>query len=219
MKLSTSPTVLNTLRTPGWHRTLLLRRAAAVVLVLLAVWSMLHNARDSGPRALVVARDIAPGSAVSASDFEMAAVPPHLLPEDALQDPEVMAGKVAATTLKVGQVPSEASFIGSALLAELIPESQGEAVNLVPLRLAEPEVITLLQHGDTVTVLSQPTDAEAPEVVASGARVVLAESGEGNDPATVLVALPETEAQQVAVTALYSPLAVVLTGDRANKFP
>lgn len=219
MKLSSPTAVLNTLRTPGWHRALLLRRVAAAVLVLLALASAVHDTGDPGPQALVVARDISPGAAVTASDFELAPVPPQLLPEGALQNPQAVEGRVAVAALKVGQVPTESSFIGPTLLAELLPDREGEKVNLVPLRLAEPEIITLLRHGDTVTVLSQAADSPAPEVVASGARVVLAEPVEEGPPGTVLVALPESAAQQVAAAALYSPLAVVLTGEPRNNSP
>lgn len=208
-----SPTALRTLRTPGWRRSLLLRRLAALVLLLLAAVSALHNARDTGPHALVVARDIAAGESVTASDFVIAGVPTHLLPEGALSDSSELEGRVAATTLQVGMVPTDLNFIGHALLAELVPEPAGEPVNLVPLKLAEPEIIPLLRHGDTVTVISHRAEATEPEVVATGARVVLAEEGEGRDPATVLIALPESAARQVAATALYSPLAVVLTGE------
>ncbi|MGP6175014.1 SAF domain-containing protein [Corynebacterium sp. A21] len=211
-----SPTALSTLRTPGWHRSLLLRRLAALVLLLLAAGSALHSARDTGPRALVVARNVTAGKTVTASDFLLADVPSHLLPEGALSDPTELEGRVTATHLQVGVVPTDLNFIGPALLSELMPESTGEPVNLVPLKLAEPEIIPLLRHGDTVTVLSHQAEVPEPEVVATGARVVLAEEGAGNDPATVLIALPESAARQVAATALYLPIAVVLTGERAG---
>lgn len=219
MKFSSPAAVLNTLRTPGWHRARLLRRVAAAALVLLALVSAVPDTGGPGPRALVVARDISPGAAVTAEDFELLPVPPQLLPVGALQDPQAVEGRVAVASLQVGQVPTESAFIGAMLLAELLPDSAGEKVNLVPLRLAEPEIIPLLRHGDTVTVLSQTADSPAPEVVAGGARVVLAESVEDGDPGTVLVALPESAAQRVAAAALYSPLAVVLTGEQRDNFP
>lgn len=201
--------LLTTLRTPGWRRAVLLRRALAGLLVLAAVTTALHGARDTEPRAAVLQRKVPAGGTVTEADLALAPVPPHLLPETAVQDPAAVTGQVAATTLPAGAVATELDFIGQQLVTDLL----GQPGDLVPLKLAEPEVIPLLRHGDTVTVVSHRPKTPEPLVVAEGGRVILADGVDTSDAATVLIALPEEAARQVAAAALSAPLAVVLTGD------
>lgn len=199
------------MRTPGWRRAVLLRRGAAVVLLSAAVLTTVHRGDADDTRLAVTVRDIPAGATVGEDDLSLVPVPEHLRPAGAVTDPVPVAGQVAATALPAGSIPTSGSFVGQRLVDELLAGSP-EPGNLVPLKLAEPEVIALLRHGDTVTVVSHRPESPEPVVIAEHARVVLAESTE--EAATVLVALPETAARQVAAAALTTPLAVVLTGPR-----
>ena len=87
---------------------------------------------------------------------------------------------------------------------------------MVPLTLAEPSVIPLLQHGDTISVITQDQETGHPETITAGGKVILA--GE-SDPSTILIALPKSSAEKVAARSLNTPLAVILTGDRAEHHP
>lgn len=176
--------------------------------MLAAVITAFHGTRDTEPRAAVLQRDVPAGDTVTETDLVVAPVPPHLLPEAAVQDPAAVTGQVAATTLPAGAVATELDFVGQKLVTDLL----GESGDLVPLKLAEPEVIPLLRHGDTVTVVSHRPESPEPVVVAEGGRVVLADGDDTAEAATVLIALPEEAARQVAAAALSAPLAVVLTG-------
>lgn len=208
-----------TLTTPGWRRNLLLRRTLALVLLAAAGTAALRSALASDPGVVVFARDLTAGQAVTTGDVEVRPVPPDLIPAGALTSPSELEGRVVVAAAAAGEVATESRFIGAAVTAQLLGET-GEPTTMVPLKLAEPELLPLLHHGDTVTIVTHVPDSAEPQVVAAGARVVLAAGeadGTGSGSAgTVLVALPETEARAVAATALGAPLAVVLTGARAT---
>ena len=54
-------------------------------------------------------------------------------------------------------------------------------------------------------------------MIAEGARVIMArEATSAGNRATVMLALPSSAAQRVAVASLSTPLTVVLTGERAT---
>lgn len=194
---------------------LLLRRGLALGLVVAAGLGALRSTQDRDPEALVLVREVAAGDTLSAADLSPAPVPEHLHPGPTLTDAETAVGRVAANTLLPGTVITELNFVGPALVEKLVPDT-GEAANMVPLKLAEPEVIPLLRHGDTVTIVSHREESPEPEIIAAGGRIILAAESAETGPATVLVALPESAAREVAAAALHSPLAVVLTGDRAQ---
>ncbi|WIM72857.1 SAF domain-containing protein [Corynebacterium suedekumii] len=60
---------------------------AAALLVLLALALTVREATGQDPSAVVFARDVPAGAAVTADDVSSVRVPPHLLPADALTDP------------------------------------------------------------------------------------------------------------------------------------
>ncbi len=210
--------------TPGWRRSLLLRRTAALVLLAAAAVTALRSAGTEAPQVVVFVRDVAAGRTVSTDDVELRAVPPEFIPAGALTSAEEVDGRVVVAAAGAGEVATVSRFLGATLTAELVSAStaqrSGEPANMVPLKLAEPEILPLLHHGDTVTIVTHAGETGEPEVVAAGGRVVLAtmedETSGSGAPGTVLVALPESDARAVAAAALSTPLAVVLTGERAT---
>lgn len=209
-----SPSPLSSLRrtltTPGWRRSLLLRRVAAAALVLLALVLGIREATGQDPSAVVFARDIPAGGKVTAADMSTVRVPSHLLPADALTDPADVEGRVVTAAAQSGEIATKHRFIAMGPPTGHV----GEIIHLVPVRLAEPEVIPLLHHGDTVTVVTHGAEDGPAETIAAGGRVILA--AEQETPGTLLVALPADDARAVAAASLGSPLAVVITGDRAS---
>lgn len=210
MSPSPLPSLRRTLTTPGWRRSLLLRRVAAALLVLLALALTVREATGQDPSAVVFARDVPAGAAVTADDVSSVRVPPHLLPADALTDPGEVEGRVVTAAAQSGEIATKHRFI------EIGPAGTDVSgiTHLVPVRLAEPEVIPLLHHGDTVDVVTHAPDSGLPETIAAGAKVILASAQD--TPGTLLVALPADDARAVAAASLGSPLAVVITGDRAS---
>lgn len=198
-------TLLSVLRTPGWRRSVLLRRALAAVLLLAALALTLRDAGSSDPRVLVFSRAVPAGEVVSRDDVHPVAVPPHLLPASALRDPGEVEGRVIAAAAEAGEVATMSRFVGTDMSGSFV----GNITTMVPVRLAEPEILPLLHHGDVVDVVTNGPERTGTEVIATGGRVILADTRQS--PGTLLVGLPEEDAHRVAAASLGTPLAVVLT--------
>ena len=186
----------------------------------------------------VAVRTIDAGSTVTAEDVALRRVPQNLLPEGTFDSTDDVVGHVAVAAISPNEIPSHLRFVGSELASYLVnldtlvtnQEADSAQENLgpptlVPIKLADPTLAHLLNHGDTVTVVTHDDSAPEPITIAAGGRVVLStlqqKSGgfaasSSREPGTILIALPETPAKRVAAASLTSPLAVVLTGERAK---
>src|SRR5699024_11788018 len=126
---------------------------------------------------------------------------------EALRTPDEAIGRVAAAPATSGEIITHVRLIGEELTSFLVPNG-----HMVPLKLAELDVVSLLHHADTVNVVTsqglrgQP-DSLQPLVIAEGARVIatsadisaggIASSTTGaRSPATGLIALPAEQAQR-----------------------
>lgn len=180
---------------------------------------MAHSWFKKDPTAVVVVQEIPAGSKVEESDLALRSIPDFLLPNNAYASIDDVVGLVAASTLSSGEIATEPRFIGTELINSIVSnvtkDTLKEEINMVPLSLAEPSIIPLLQHGDTISVVSQDAETGLPETIAAGGRVILAG---GTDPSTILIALPKSIAEHVAAQSLNTPLAVILTGDRAINY-
>lgn len=203
-------TLLRSLRTPGWRRSVLVRRMLAAVLLLLAVLLAVRQSGSTDPRTVVFTRALTAGETVSRDDVTVVPVPTHLLPATALRDPADVEGLVLAAGAAEGEVATKLRFVEMNLTEAFV----GEITTLVPVRLAEPEILPLLHHGDSVTILAGGSDRAESEVIATGGRVILADTRES--PGTLLVGLSEQDAHAVAAASLSAPLAVVLTPHLPN---
>ena len=190
------------LRTPGYRRSVLIRRAAAVILVVAAVAQVLVDASRSDPPTLTFARDIAPGTVLTAADVEMRRLPAEAVPDTALGEVALAEGQMLAAAAARGEVVTSARLVGPDLAALLTAdEPDGETFSMVPVPVAEPDIVPMLHHGARVDVVGQ-----GPRVVASGGRVVT--TGEGD---AVLVLLKQDQAAAVAAASLSEPLTLVLS--------
>lgn len=242
--------------TPGHQRSVLLRRALAGVLVCAAVLLALQS-RTNDPEVVVFIRPVEAGNMITNDDVGLREQPAEFTPDGAFATPDDVLGTVAVSAAEPGEVVTSSRFISSELTATLVhghagdenAEAATESAHMVPISLADPEVIPLLNHGDTVSVISEgkntpeaiPHDdafaendshvaeeltAPAPDymttahdstVIAEGARVIMArEASSAGNRATVMLALPSSAAQRVAVASLTTPLTVMLTGERAT---
>lgn len=253
-----------------------------MLLVCAAAILALHS-RSNDPKVVVFTGALEAGQMITINDIELQERPESYTPEGAFTATEDVLGTVTVSAAQPGEVVTNARFISSELTATLVHgkssdeitgEKSGEpgleSVHMVPISLADPEIIPLLNHGDTVSVITEDTsgssqtsfgadhrDAErsietgpgldavdhagidqpgidqarnsispysggpgqigSNTVIAEGARVVLArEATSAGNRATVMLALPASAAQRVAVASLASPLTVVLTGERAT---
>lgn len=199
----------HTLKTPGFHRTRLLRSLLAGALVLLAVAVAALGQREEQVQVLVFRQEVAAGSTVDSTMLEQRMIPAHLAPDASLSSLDEAEDRIVGVQRSQGSIATQADFIDNALISSV----EGD-YHLVPMRLADAGVLSLLAPGDAVSVLTA-----GGEAIASGALVVYVpeatEKGARQD--TVLLALPAGVAQNVAAHTLDGPLAVVITGERAHK--
>ena len=82
---------------------------------------------------------------------------------------------------------------------------------MVPISLAEPDILPMLHHGARVDIVT-----EGPRTVATGGRIVTVSDEDSGGKDTVLVLLRQSQAAAVAASSLAEPLAVVLTPDETS---
>ena len=225
------PRLVSTLRTPGHRRGVVVRRAIAVALLIAALASALSAAKEL-PRVPVFSRDLPAGAELALADVDLARLPSSSIPDSAVAaKPEELTGRVITAAAGKGEVITDARLLGEELVSSLVGGSEDAAARMIPVKLAEPDIIPHLHHGDTVDVVtavdaaSSPSDvgegeaptAPTPRVIATGGRVVSTSSAEGEaSSSTVLLALPHDHANDVAAASLSQPLTVVIVGDRAH---
>ncbi|WP_049360464.1 SAF domain-containing protein [Corynebacterium aurimucosum] len=214
--------LVNTLRTPGHRRGVVVRRAIAVALLIAALTSALSAAKEL-PRVPVFSRDLPAGAELALADVDLARLPASSIPDSALAaKPEDLSGRVITAAANKGEVITDARLLGEDLVSSLVGDSEAEGGRMIPVKLAEPDIIPHLHHGDTVdvvTAVEAGATAATPtaRVIASGGRVVTTSSPEGEaSSSTVLLALPHDHANDVAAASLSQPLTVVIVGDRAH---
>jgi pilus assembly protein CpaB len=209
--------VLATLRTPGWRRTLLLRRTAALLLAALALALALRPADATSHSAvLVAARDLPSGTALTPADLTLASWPGEIVPAGVLRAPTDASGRVLAGAARAGEPITDVRLTGPDAAGRLTGRP-GDAA--VPIRLADPEVARLLGPGSIVDVVTPAPDGDRPVVLAADAAVLTvvaadadaaAPPGQGSRGRLVLVALSRADAARVAAAALSEQVAVTL---------
>ncbi len=197
---------------------MLARRVAAGGLVVLAGVAALHPDPDGdGAEVVVAARDLRPGTALTADDVRLEKRSAPTIPEGSQHDMATVVGSMLAGPTRRGEVLTDVRLLGSRL-AEL---TAGPGARIVPLHLADGALIDLIRVGDVVDVLAAPsTDAPAAgtpavtKVVATDAVVVLVSAKQKGQAAdsdrVVLVALPARVANTVAGSALGQTVTLTL---------
>lgn len=197
---------------------MLARRVAAGGLVVLAGVATLRSDPDGDDAEVVVAaRDLRPGTALTADDVRLEKRSATTVPDGSRQDAAAVVGSMLASPTRRGEVLTDVRLLGSRL-AEL---TAGPGARIVPLHLADDALIDLIRVGDVVDVLSAPaTDAPAAgtpavtKVVATDAVVVLVSPKQKVQAAdsnrVVLVALPARVANTVAGAALGQTVTLTL---------
>ena len=212
---SLNPTLLErisrTLR-PDFTRTARARRLAAGLLVVLAgVAALRPDARDVQREVAIAARDLSPGTPLTADDVRMENRSAATLPDGAHTDLAII-GSTLAGPARRGEVLTDARVLGPRLAGL----SAGRDARVVPLHLADAAVLDLIRTGDVVDLLGAPSaDANArPRVIATNAVVVLVSAtaktiGSSNDR-VVLVALPVSAAHALAGATLVQTVTLTI---------
>ncbi|MFE0749392.1 SAF domain-containing protein [Gordonia sp. NPDC058843] len=196
---------------PGWTRSLLVRRVAATALVVAAVVVGIAGTRADGDvEVLVAARDLLPGQVVEAGDLRPRTIAGTAVPDGVLTDVAPTLGRTVTGRVRGGEIITDTRLLSSHLPADL---TGIDDARLVPIRLSDDAVTSLLRPGDVVDVLT-----EEAEVLARRAVVALyaADPGSGGiapgptTAAPVLLAMDAESAHRVAAAGLDTSLAVVL---------
>lgn len=198
---------LETLKTPSWQRTLLLRRIAACLLIILAGATALKQARPSGNSLVVLTQTKTVGTTLTKDSLELKLVPDDLTPDSAFRSIDEVEGLMVATTLEPGEILTPHKVVA--------PSHQQPGHDLVPLNLANPDIIPVLRHGDVVSIIAARQEPADLEVIASNATVVVAAAHTDDSPETLLVELPHKLAARVAAVGLNTQLTVVISGGRS----
>ncbi|OFP33528.1 MULTISPECIES: SAF domain-containing protein [unclassified Corynebacterium] len=200
------------LRTPGYRRTVLLRRVLAALLIAAACVSALVRATHTDPVAVVFARDVPAGTRLNPEDVTLRRVPEEVLPDRALSEEALAHSHILAASAAAGEVVTTTRLVGPDLVSDLIADApSGEPFTMVPISLAEPDILPMLHHGARVEIVT-----EGPRTVATGGRIVTVSDEDSGGKDTVLVLLRQSQAAAVAASSLAEPLAVVLTPDETS---
>ncbi|MGW0038152.1 SAF domain-containing protein [Gordonia sp. NPDC003376] len=194
---------------PGWTRSVLLRRTTAVALVVVAVIVGLGGHRSTRAASVMVATHaLQPGQVLTGSDLRATPVPVDLVPDGALLMATQADGRTVTGPIRGGEILTDARLLSARLPMQLTGDP---SARLVPVRLDDDAVITVLRTGDVVDVLTAETSVVARDAVVA---LVAAPSSPGPTRTTgatpVLLAMSEAAAHRVAAIGLDVPLAVVL---------
>jgi pilus assembly protein CpaB len=204
------------LRGGGWSRPVVLRRALAAVLVLLAA-ALALRPQPGTATVLVAARDLTPGSTLAAADVRPQPVPAALVPEGAITQLSDVDGRVLAGAARRGEPITDVRLLGVELARLSAPDDDFATV---PVRLSDPDIASLLGPGSTVDVVSVGERGAEATVLAERATVLtvldgaapggFGQVGHGERGRLVVVVLPRRAATQVAAASLSQSLTVTL---------
>lgn len=196
-------------RAVRWHRRELAALAAA--LCVLATIGALSPPPEPTRAVLVASTALEAGRALGDDAVETAEVPTDVLPDGALTSVDEVAGRVLSGDVSSGSILTQADLLST-------DTSPGHGELLVPFRLADAALSTLVRPGDRVTVVTAGADG-AVVVLARRARVVTvrdaAASGTfastaGDDGVLVVVSVDEVTAGKLATWAARSDLGIAL---------
>lgn len=177
--------------------------AAAVAAALTA----LAPAQEPRVPVLTAARDLVPGTPLTADDLVTALLPLAVVPTGALVESSVALGRLLAGPVRRGEALTDARLLGPGLL-------EGAPADVaVPVRVAEPATAALVRAGDRVDVLSaSPEGGVAAALIATGLRVLAVPqlgdaAGEG---ALLVLAADRPTAARLAAAAVTGRLSVAV---------
>ncbi|WP_018297563.1 SAF domain-containing protein [Corynebacterium lubricantis] len=212
--------MLEALRSPGYQRTLALRRFLAATLVLIAVASLVTSTFSRDPSVVTLTSPVEAGSVISEEDVRITHVPRDLMPHNAVTLIDDAVGRVVVAHGSEGQFLTSVQLLGeeysAAYVSQITDDFPADDHTMVPIKLAEPDIIHLLHQGATVNIVSTNSNTGTPDIIATGGRVVFAGETDSSDAETVLILLPEEMANAAAAASLTAPLTVILTESHKN---
>ncbi|MGJ7908725.1 SAF domain-containing protein [Actinopolyspora sp. H202] len=198
-----------TMRTQG-RRIVLLRRALAAVLLLLAGWYALPAHSGTASRTttvLTASRDLAPGNRLAPRDVTVVRMPERLAPDRALRRQERATGEVLARAARRGEPLTDLSLLDGPL-TKLTTGDETEAA--VAIRAADEAMAELLRPGLHVDIVGSRSGNT--RILAERATVVAVRPSDrdAEGDTVVLVELGHRRAADVAAAALRESVTMTL---------
>lgn len=194
-----------------WTQTAAARRAAAAGLVVLAGVAALRP--DPAARhvdVVVTTHDVGPATALGRGDVVLESRLAATVPDGAANDPTAVLGAILTGPARRGEILTDLRLLGR----RLAEATAGPNARMVPVHPADGALADLLQPGDVVDVVAAAeTDSGTgvPRIVATGGVVVLVSGAAHNgSDRVVLLALPQTAADNVAGTTLVQAVTLTL---------
>jgi len=182
-----------------WHR-----RGAALFAIVVAVFAGLGavtSAHTTGAPLVVAATDLSPGVVLQATDLSVVDAPPELVPSGSFTNPVDLVGRPLSVGLTQGTAITTAALTDAGLVDHTAAEV------LVPIRVHDADVATLLRVGDRLTIVSSTPEgivatvaehirvAQLPRAASGGLL-----SGGSTTGALIVVAVPQAAAARVAAS-------------------
>lgn len=199
----------------GWRRTLVLRRAAALALGGLAlVLALTPPDRPATVPVLVAAADLPAGAALGPAELAVREWPAELAPDGTLHEPAAAGGRTLIGAVRAGEPITDTRLVGAT-------QASGPDEAVVPVRLADEAVASILAPGSRIDVLAAGERVDQPVVLATDVvvRAVLGDPGSGSTaragpgPAgdrLVLITMSRSAAGRVASASLSQAVTVTL---------
>ena len=192
-------------RAASWHR-----RKLAVLAAVAAVLTGIAAVAPPLPPTTTVVRTrsaLAGGVVLTADDLEVVDLPQSDLPDRTVGELDELVGRRLAAPASRHQVLT-ATALASA------DSAVGAGRVLAPLRLADADVVALLEPGDLVDVIASAADGGATSTVARSVRVVTVPAHDPDDQGTstgalVVLDVHETDVEPLARAAATGGLTVV----------
>ncbi|HSI92190.1 MAG TPA: SAF domain-containing protein [Jiangellaceae bacterium] len=191
-----------------WHRRLLAAGLAAAAVALI-----IHAAQPTPPATtpvLVAARDLPGGATLTDADLATADVLPETVPDGALPDVSAGLGRLLAGPVRAGEPITDVRLTGPSLV-----DGWGDDLVAVPVRIADPGVVTMVRPGDRIDLIAASMDGHTEAGVLAAQVPLLAvpapaDGGLLADGALLVVAVPIEQAAALAQAAVTSRLSVAL---------
>ncbi|MBF6131488.1 SAF domain-containing protein [Nocardia otitidiscaviarum] len=216
---------------PPWSDGVVPRRLVAVgLLATAAVLALRGDPDDRRTDVVVAARELPPGHTLDPSDVRTVGRETAGLPEGFAGDPAAVLGATLTGAVRAGEILTDVRVVGPRLAAAAAGTPDAR---IVPIRLADDAVASVLRAGDRVDVVAAaPAEADPAEatweersrrtagadatrpvrVLATDAAVILVSGADEPRDAgdrVVLVALDARHAAAVAAASLQTALTVV----------
>lgn len=185
--------------------------AAAAGITVLAVLHVLAPPPAVTTPVLVASRDLTPGDVVHDGDVRVIELPRAVVPRGVLDDEGSAVGRTLTGPVMAHEIITSVRLVGDSFVAAL-----GPGLVVAPVRMADPEAVSLLHVGDRIDVYAATAQGSTAPVVVENAWVATipqastAGGRAGSEGALVVLAVSPDEAGRLTQQASRAPLSFTI---------